>query len=415
MSPSKALHLFDGCGLEIEYAIVDAKTLEIVPAADELIRSITGSFSNDADLDDIGWSNELVLHVLEIKMIAPSASLDGWDAKYSANIGRINELLRARGARLVPTGMHPWMNPASETVLWPHDYHEVYETFDRIFDCRRHGWANLQSCQINLPFSGDDEFGRLHAAVRFLLPIMPALTASTPFMDGRPTGMLDSRMEVYRTNSAKFPSITGKVIPEPVFTPAGYEEEVLGKIYQEIEPHDPDGTLRHEWLNARGAIARFDRSAIEIRVLDTQEYPGIDIAFADVITAALEALVSGEMRDYESQKAWKTEDLEVIFLRVIRDAEEAVIENPAYLEALGIGNHGSMTARDLWLSLVERFYKTRTSEAEKNRKLVSSILEKGCLARRILNAAGKDFSKENLRKIYLELCDCLENAAPFRL
>jgi hypothetical protein len=31
--------------------------------------------------------------------------------------------------------------------------------------------------------------------------------------------------------------------------------------------------LRHEWVNARGAIARFDRSAIEIRVLDVAECP----------------------------------------------------------------------------------------------------------------------------------------------
>ena len=42
----------------------------------------------------------------------------------------------------------------------------IYDTFDRIFSCKGHGWANLQSMQINLPFRGDEEFARLHAAIR---------------------------------------------------------------------------------------------------------------------------------------------------------------------------------------------------------------------------------------------------------
>ena len=50
----------------------------------------------------------------------------------------------------------------------------MYEAYDRIFDCRGHGWANLQAVHLNLPFSGDEEFGRLHAAIRLVLPIMPA-------------------------------------------------------------------------------------------------------------------------------------------------------------------------------------------------------------------------------------------------
>ena len=68
--------------------------------------------------------------------------------------------------------------------LWPHENREVYDAFDRIFSCKGHGWANLQSMHINLPFADDAEFGRLHAAIRFLMPLMPGLTASSPVMDG---------------------------------------------------------------------------------------------------------------------------------------------------------------------------------------------------------------------------------------
>jgi len=38
--------------------------------------------------------------------------------------------------------------------------------------------------------------------------------------------------------------------------------------------------LQNEWLNSRGAIARFERDTIEIRVLDSQETPAAELAIA---------------------------------------------------------------------------------------------------------------------------------------
>ena len=76
------------------------------------------------------------------------------------------------------------MNPLTETVIWPHDNNEIYSLYDKIFDCRGHGWSNLQSVHINLPFKDELEFRKLHSAIRLLLPIIPALSASSPFADG---------------------------------------------------------------------------------------------------------------------------------------------------------------------------------------------------------------------------------------
>ena len=115
---------------------------------------------------------------------------------------------------LMPTAMHPWMDPEKDLKLWPHGLRTVYETFDRIFGCKGHGWANLQSAHLNLPFAGDEEFARLHTAVRFLLPILPGLAASSPIVDGERNGILDNRLVAYRGNCARIPSITGDVVPE---------------------------------------------------------------------------------------------------------------------------------------------------------------------------------------------------------
>src|SRR5690606_34786160 len=129
----------------------------------------------------------------------------------------------------------------------------------------------------------DAEFARLHAAIRPVLPLLPALAASSPVVDGHATGTLDNRLAVYAENCRRVPSVSGAVVPEPVYSRADYETGLLGRIYRDLAPLDPAGTLRHEWVNARGAIARFDRSAIEIRLLDTQECPAADIAVAALV------------------------------------------------------------------------------------------------------------------------------------
>ena len=49
---------------------------------------------------------------------------------------------------------------------------------------------------------------------------------------------------------------------------------------------------RDEWLNARGAIARFGRGTIEIRVLDVQECPQADLAICAAVVEVLQALVA---------------------------------------------------------------------------------------------------------------------------
>ena len=123
----------------------------------------------------------------------------------------------------MPTAMHPWMDP-NDVELWPHGTRVIYDTFDRIFSCKGHGWANLQSLQINLPFAGDEEFARLHAAIRFLLPILPGLAASSPIIDGERNGILDNRLVVYRSNCARIPSVTGEVVPEPIGSIGEYHE-----------------------------------------------------------------------------------------------------------------------------------------------------------------------------------------------
>jgi glutamate---cysteine ligase / carboxylate-amine ligase len=408
------LHLFQGTGIELEYMIVDRRGLAVLPVADRVLAAAAGEIVSEVELGPLAWSNELVLHVIELKTNGPAGRLAGLADIFTDHIGRINTLLAPLEGRLMPTACHPWMDPLTETVLWPHEYSPVYEAYDRIFGCRGHGWSNLQSLHINLPFCGDEEFGRLHAAIRLLLPIMPALTASSPILDGQCTGFSDSRMEVYRHNSERIPSVAGRIIPEPVYSKEAYNREIFQRMYADIAPHDPDGTLRHEFLNSRGAIARFDRGAIEIRVLDVQECPQADLAVAALITAALKALCAGQWVGLERIEAFDTGALADIFMSVIKEGDGAIIEHAAYLSALGL-NDTKCRAREVWQHLAEA---TAALNADWQDPLLAkagqTLLGKGCLSRRIVSALDGDLRRQQLFEVYGRLCDCLAKGEMFK-
>ncbi len=407
--------LFSGLGIELEYMIVDAQTLCVRPIADQLIRAECGAYQSEVERGEMAWSNELALHLIEIKTNGPVASLAGVAEKFQAEVRHINKLLEAFGARLMPTAMHPWMDPARETRLWPHDYNPVYRAFDRVFDCRGHGWSNLQSCHLNFPFSDDAEFGRLHAAIRLVLPLLPALAASSPFQDGGATGCLDNRLNAYRANCARILSVTGKVIPEPVFSQRDYETQILQRMYRDIAPFDPDGTLQNEWLNARGAIARFERNTIEIRLLDVQESPQADVAIAGAVQALVQRLVQDPWTDLPFQQAIPTETLETIFLATMNQAEEALISDTAFLQIFGLAHERSISARELWRWLLKETLARRWSKPPAAGRPLQLILEQGTLARRILHAAARAPSRTTLEEVYDRLCSCLAQGRLFEV
>lgn len=401
----KPLHLFDAMGVELEYMIVDRRSLDVKPLTDQVLKAATGSFYPQYEKPGISWSNELVLHVIELKTTDPVADLAGVVAPFHEDISRINAILAEQGAMLMPGGAHPWMEPDKEMVLWPHRYNAIYAAYNEIFDCRGHGWANLQSCHLNLPFQGDEEFGRLHAAIRLILPLLPALAASTPVVDSRLQSSLDFRMETYKTNSARIPSITGAVVPEPVFTRAEYEEKIFQRMYQDIAPYDPEGILQDEWLNARGAIARFDRDAIEIRIIDVQECPLADLAIAALIVETLKQLVNEAWASASAQKKWQTERLAPILDATIKDAEEAAITDPEYLQLFGLAA-GSATAGALWQHLYSQHRKAGTIPAIFQPPL-EIILKEGCLARRMVRFLGGITTRDRLTALCRRLSQCL--------
>jgi gamma-glutamyl:cysteine ligase YbdK (ATP-grasp superfamily) len=423
MSRTAHLQLFGGYGIEAEYMIVHRETLAVLPIADKVLEAAVplGGVVNSDDLGEVefadtAWSNELVLHVVEMKTNGPITSLRGLHNLFQRDVERINKILQTHDAMLMPTAMHPFMMPLTDTKLWPHGDAAIYAAFNKIFDCRGHGWSNLQSIHINLPFVDDEEFGKLHAAIRLVLPILPALAASSPVYEGKPSGLMDSRLEFYRHNQRKIPLITGDVIPEPAYTRDAYNKQILQRLYAQIKEYDPAGILQNEWLNSRGAIARFDRNAIEIRVLDIQESPLADLAVISTVVSLVKSLVEEKWLPLAKQMLWSTEPLAEQFVACLRAGGQAVIEDPAYLRLFGMDvSKGEVTAGKLWRRLVEVMLKDGSLPLKDFETPLMHLLEHGCLSRRILKALGPAPAHERINDVYRQLCDTLGKGGLFHV
>src|SRR5574340_294808 len=71
-----ALHAFAAYGIELEYMIVDRDTLAVMPIADRLLQDAAGHAVADVDRGRFAWSNEIVLHLVEIKNARPGPALE---------------------------------------------------------------------------------------------------------------------------------------------------------------------------------------------------------------------------------------------------------------------------------------------------------------------------------------------------
>jgi hypothetical protein len=215
-------------------------------------------------------------------------------------------------------------------------------------------------------------------------------------------------MEVYRTNSTRIPLMAGLVVPEPVFSRAAYERDILERLYESMQPVDPEGILRHEFANARGAMARFDRGAIEIRVIDLQECPAADTAVAALIIETVKSLTQERWVSYDLQQEIDTEQLHRVLLATIEHAEDAIVDDPALLSIFGLPER-PISAGNLWQHLFGEVMPTETPVTRR----IKAILSAGTLASRILKHTGPRPTHKKLASVYRELCDCLEHGVLF--
>jgi hypothetical protein len=180
-------------------------------------------------------------------------------------------------------------------------------------------------------------------------------------------------------------------------------------MYRDIAPFDPEENLQDEFLNSRGAIARFSRNTIEIRLLDIQECPRADLAILQVLVAVLQQLMQGRWASYKQQQSWHAEELAEIFLEVIRQGMGTVISNASFLHDFGM-KQTTCTTRELWQHLWEL---VRADLPEEVNTVMEAVLKQGNLAERITAAVGPEPEPAAITAVYRKLADCLASGSLF--
>ncbi|MEZ4319978.1 MAG: glutamate-cysteine ligase family protein [Myxococcota bacterium] len=390
-------------GLELEYPIVDAR-LEPLGMVADVLREVAGRPTSDVELGVAGISNEIVDHVLELKTVKPLESLVDTELVLAELVRRLAVLLAERGARLFPTGMHPWLDP-SRARLWSRSGRRIYATYARLFDVRTHGWANVQATHVNLPLGTDEQAVAMMNAASQLVPYLPAMSASTPMYDGRLQPAVDNRLAFILEHQARIPESCGDLVPEPITSLAGYRKDVLGPMYAAVDRLPDAQMLRHEYFNARGAVFKFSRQSMEVRVLDTQECVRMDCAIAAFVRHGLRWLA-------ERGGPQPAHDVLVAdFRRVVRGGSTAEVTAPHLLDGPG-------QAKDALRVVLEGARTVAPAEEQGYLDLAAGILREGSLSERMAtflrpHADDPEGLNRATRRVYEELVECLADNRPW--
>lgn len=406
---------FSVAGVELEYAVVD-RDLNAVSRVEDAFRVLAGRPVSEVELGAVAFSNEIADHVFEIKTAAPVRSLAVAEEVLAEGVQRFGAVLRREwDARLLPTGMHPWLDPR-RARLWTRSNARIYRSYARLFDTRTHGWMNVHAAHLNLPLGREREAVAMLNAAALLIPYLPALAASSPMHDGELQPSADGRLAWILEHQARIPESCGQIVPEYVDGFADYRKRILAPMYAALDAVPDSAPLRHEFFNTRGAILRFGRRSMEIRVLDTQECVRLDIAVAVFVRAALRHLARRVATAKQPLPPYAA--LVADFRACIRDGSEARVAAP-HLDVPKRDADGTAGARDVLDVLLEGAHSTVASDEAGYLELVERMIATGTLSERIRAAlephtADDEGFTEAARRLYIELMDCLEANEPWR-
>jgi len=387
-------------GPEHEFSIVDEQ-IKPLAISDKVIKDYHGKIVDFVETPTFAFGKEQVLHQLEIKAKKPFRSPETFEETMQNAVSTLLEFLkRKHQAQLLGTGMHPLLN-LEETSIWLHSNQETVQEYAKIFNLKRHGWRNIQSFQVNLPYGNETQGVVIFNALAHLCAYLPAIAASSPFCEGKLTSFVDSRLYNYKDNMKEIPSIAGDIVPDFISSFDQFRREGLGKYSQELAKAGAGEILTHaEWLNQRGIVFKFPREAIEVRIMDEQECIKSDVALSCFTRATVRGLIAENTELPQHQLLVKD------YNAIIRNGLQAQTQHPKGKNAKQVCQY---------------FLNIASKHADANEKkylwIIKKRIEEGNLSEIIRNRveakAKKTTSKEAIVSIYQQLAKALSKNQPY--
>jgi glutamate---cysteine ligase / carboxylate-amine ligase len=249
-------------GVEEEFSILDPHTLELVPRFEELrdaaqterllVESVTG---------------ELISSEIEI-ISGVGADLGDALARQRERRKRLFALAGAHGVALGATGTHPWADYREQPIIDTEHYRRVEEGLKYV------AWRNNTfSLHVHLGVRGLDRAVRVCDRLRPVLPLLLALSANSPYLDGVDTGLHSARTQSF---TKSFPRCG---VPDPFGGWEAYREyiEFLRDTHSIVE-------FTQVWWSVR---PHFSFGTVEVRICDAQATAQESEALAAMIVACI--------------------------------------------------------------------------------------------------------------------------------
>jgi glutamate---cysteine ligase / carboxylate-amine ligase len=245
-------------GIEEEFAILDPATLSL----DQRFEELREAAASDAVLSE-SIAGELIKSEIEIRSGRGESFADATERQREAR-ARLFRLAAERGALLAAAGTHPWSPWQEQQIIDTEHYRRVAAGLQYV------AWRNNTfSLHVHMGVRGADRAVRVCDRLRPVLPELLALSANSPFLDGRNSGLHSVRSQIF---TKSFPRCG---IPDPFGGWPAYADYVdflvrTGSIVEQtqiwwsIRPHHSFGTVELRICDAQSSAA--ESTALEALV-----------------------------------------------------------------------------------------------------------------------------------------------------
>jgi len=249
-------------GVEEELGILDPATRSLTHRFEEL--------RDAAESDEVlaqAVAGELIESEIEIRSKKGSSLADALESQREAR-ARLFRVAAERDALLSATGTHPWSPWQDQRIIDTEHYRLVEDGLQYV--ARRN---NTFSLHVHVGVRGADRAIAVCDRLRPLLPELLAVSASSPFLDGRDSGLHSARSQIF---TKSFPRCG---IPDAFGSFAAYADYVdllvrtssiveHTQLWWSVRPHHSFGT-------------------VEVRICDAQPRAEDSEALAGLIVACV--------------------------------------------------------------------------------------------------------------------------------
>jgi carboxylate-amine ligase len=250
-------------GVEEEFSILDPRTLEMVPRFERL-RDVARQ--TDPLLHE-HITGELISSEIEI-ISGVGGDVQHALARQREHRKRLFALAEAQGVALGATATHPWADYREQPIIDTEHYRRVEDGLKYV------AWRNNTfSLHVHLGVRNLDRAIRVCDRLRPVLPLLLAISANSPYLDGRDSGLHSARTQSF---TKSFPRCG---VPDAFGGWDAYRAyiEFLLRTQSIVE-------FTQVWWSVR---PHFSFGTVEVRICDVQATAQESDALASLIAACI--------------------------------------------------------------------------------------------------------------------------------